>query len=104
MHHELTGVWAVLNVLGNLVIVAGYVLVPFTVLRYLPLSMSVRLAGVLFFTTCALTHLAMAFGFEDSEVMVVNHVAQAAAVVWFVLGFWLLLRAALRKAEQRHGR
>lgn len=96
---ELTGAWGVLNLIANLVIVAGYVVVPFTVLRYLPLSLSVRCAGAIFFVTCAMTHLSMAFGFAHEPSMVVNHVIQAASVVWFVLGFWLLLRAALARAE-----
>lgn len=101
--NELSGTWQVVNLLANLLIVGGYLLVPFTVLRYMPLSMPVRVSGALFFLTCALTHLAMAFGFEHQTWMVVNHVVQAGAVVWFVLGFWLLLRDALRRVEeQRH--
>lgn len=106
MHEAgLTQPWAAVNTIANLVIVAGYVLVPFTVLRYLPLSVSVRWAGSFFFCTCALTHLSMAFGFQHDRWMVVNHAVQAVAVVWFVLGFWRLLAAALRRAEaKRHER
>ncbi len=96
--------WLVVNTVSNIVIVLGYLLVPFTVLRYLPLSASVRIAGTFFFATCAMTHLSMAFGFHHSQWMVVNHVVQAASVVWFVLGFWLLLRAALRRAEDKRGK
>ncbi len=102
--HDLSEPWLVVNMVGNIVIVLGYVLVPFTVLRYLPLSLSVRIAGTFFFVTCALTHLGMAFGFQHSPWMVVNHAVQAGSVVWFVLGFWLLLRAALRRAEAKRGR
>lgn len=91
----------VINLVANLVIVLGYLLVPFTVLRYLPLTAMVRTAGAFFFTTCALTHLGMAFGVHDSLWMVINHVVQAVAVIWFVIGFWLLLRAALRRVENR---
>lgn len=86
------------NSAANLLIVAGYLLVPFTVLRYLPLTRSVWIGGAFFFVTCAVTHLAMAFGVEGSGWMVVNHVVQALAVLWFVLGFWLLLREAVRRA------
>lgn len=100
MHH-LHGAWYVVNLLANLLIVAGYVLVPFTVLRYLPLNSAVRLSGAIFFVTCATTHLSMAFGFHDSRWMVVNHVVQAGSVVCFVLSFWMLLRAALRRAEEK---
>lgn len=92
--HELTGMlWAV-NFIANLGIVGGYMLVPFTVLRYLALTRSVTVSGTLFFLTCALTHLAMAVGFTYSPLMVINHVVQFGAVVWFVLGFFQLLRQA----------
>jgi hypothetical protein len=101
MYQGLTGFPAVLNVVANLVIVAGYLVVPFTVLRYLPLTRQVRVAGAFFFLTCALTHMSMAFGWQHDGWMVVNHVAQAVAVVWFVLSFWLLLKAALRRAEAK---
>ncbi len=103
-HDGLTGFPAVLNVVANLMIVGGYVLVPFTVLRYMPLTYRVRVAGTLFFVPCALSHLAMAFGFQHSLWMVVNHVVQAVAVVWFVLSFWVLLRTALVRAEARRER
>lgn len=102
--HGLTGAAQVVNLVANLVIVLGYVLVPFTVLRYLPLSVQVRVAGLFFFLTCAMTHVSMAFGWQHDGWMVVNHVVQAAAVVWFVLSFWLLLRRALdRSGLNRRG-
>lgn len=103
-HAADSGFWAVLNAVANIVIVLGYVLVPFTVMRYLPLSPSVRFSGTLFFATCAVTHLAMAFGVEHSAWLVVNHVVQAFAVVWFVVGFWLLLRAAMRRISSSERR
>jgi hypothetical protein len=98
---HLHGFAAVLSSSANLVIAAGYILVPFTVLRYLPLTKSVLVSGAFFFVTCAITHLSMAFGFEDSVWMVVNHVVQAFAVVWFVLGFWMLLREALHRGREK---
>lgn len=100
-HSTLSPTWSAVNVFANVVIVAGYFLVPFTVLRYLPLTRRVRFAGTLFFVTCALTHLSMAFGVAFSGLMVFNHVVQAGAVVWFVLGFWLLLRTAMHRAEAK---
>lgn len=100
-HHG--GFYDALNAASNIVIVLGYLLVPFTVLRYLPLTRWVRVSGAFFFVTCAFTHLSMAFGFEDSSWMLANHVVQALAVLWFVVGFWLLLREALSRAEgKRH--
>jgi hypothetical protein len=93
-HHALSDAWALLNTLANIGIVVGYVLVPFTVLRYLPLTRNVMVAGTLFFLTCATTHASMAFDFIEPHILVINHVVQAVAVVWFVLGFFSLLRRA----------
>ncbi len=84
----------IINSVANLVIVAGYLIVPFTVLRELPLTVSVKLAGALFFITCAITHASMAFNFQHRNLMVSNHIVQAMAVLWFVLGFYRLLRRA----------
>lgn len=89
------------NTFANLAIVLGYLLVPFTWLPYLPLPWNVRIAGATFFTTCAMTHLAMAFGLEHDRWMVVNHVVQAIAVFWFVFGFWTLLRGGYLEAATR---
>lgn len=83
-----------INTVANLAIVAGYVLVPFTVLRFLPLTRPVLISGGIFFVTCATTHAGMAFGFSHSLFMVANHVVQAFAVLFFVTGFYRLLRRA----------
>lgn len=90
---------ATLNLVANLLIVAGYILVPVFWLPYLPLTRPVLYAGVIFFFTCAITHLAMALGFEHRAWMVFNHVVQAVAVFVFVIGFSRLLKRAtlLRK-------
>jgi hypothetical protein len=90
---SLHGWWLDVNVAVNLLIVFGYVLVPFTVMRYLELTTSVSIAGMLFFFTCAMTHLSMAFQFSGEKFMVFNHAIQAVSVVWFVVGFWQVLRA-----------
>jgi hypothetical protein len=94
-HHADPDHW--LNLAANLAIVASYLLVPFTVLRYLPLTRPVRASGTIFFGTCALTHMSMAFGFHDTLFMLAVHVIQAVAVVVFVLGFHRLLRNASRR-------
>jgi len=95
------GAWDSTNVIANLLIVAGYVLVPFLWLPYLPVTKSVLFSGVGFFLTCAMTHLAMALGIEHQHWMVLNHLVQAAAVLYFVIGFSSLLRRAERL--QRRG-
>jgi hypothetical protein len=98
MHDHATFDWAYwINWAANLLIVAGYVVVPFTVLRHLPLTRNVHISGSFFFGFCAITHLAMAFGFEHAGLMLANHIAQAVAVIWFVLAFYRLLRAASAK-------
>ncbi len=84
--------------LANGLIVVGYILVPFFWLPYLPLTKPVLIAGTGFFITCAITHLAMVLGFEHATWMVWNHVFQAVAVLFFVIGFSRLLRLAHTRA------
>lgn len=95
--HQHTDPTQWINVVANLAIVAGYFIVPFTVLARMPLTRAVRASGSVFFATCGLTHLAMAFGFENTLFMVGVHVVQAVAVIAFVLGFHRLLRDAGRR-------
>ncbi len=92
-----------INIAANLAIVAGYVIVPFTVLRHLPLTRSVRFSGSIFFATCALSHVAMAFRLQHSGLMLINHIVQAVAVVAFVWGFYRLLQRADRHRARRGG-
>ncbi len=82
------------NVIANLLIVAGYVLVPIYWLPNLPLTTPVFVSGSTCFLTCAITHTSMAFNFTHHPAMVVNHVVQAVAVLAFVTGFARLLRIA----------
>ena len=85
----------VLNLVSNLVIVLGYALVPVTWLRHLPLTRPVLVSGVVFFATCAITHVAMAFDIaHHRHWLLVNHISQAVAVMLFVLGFGRLLKRA----------
>jgi len=90
-----TGMTAALNLASNLVVVLGYLLVPITWLPYLPLTRPVLVSGVVFFVTCALTHIAMAFNVHHHGPWVLaNHLIQAVAVIAFVLGFSRLLKRA----------
>lgn len=89
------------NTVANLLIVVGYILVPFFWLPYLPLTKFVLFSGIAFFLTCAMTHLAMAFGLEHAPWMVWNHVIQAVSVLCFVLGFSRLLKRAASLARQK---
>ncbi len=91
----------VLNAVSNLVIVAGYLLVPALWLPYLPLTKPVLIAGAVFFVTCALTHLGMVFHLSHlSPWLIANHVVQAVAVMLFVAGFGRLLREAHERQEE----
>ncbi len=86
------------NILFNLAIVAGYVCVPILWLPYLPLTKTVLAGGVIFFLTCAISHLGMAFHFQHNTAMVVvNHGLQAVSVFVFIFGFSKMLRDAHRK-------
>ncbi len=104
MHeHDPAGWAATLNAFANLAIVGGYFLVPFTVLRRLPLTRFVQIAGVIFFGTCGLTHLAMAVNGEHHWLLIANHVVQAGAVWCFVVGFARLVTDANRRRAHRGG-
>lgn len=96
MHeHRTTSVLTLVFVLSNLAIVAGYLAVPFTKLgRRIPMTAGVRVAGMLFFATCAITHLAMAMFWPLRWPLIVDHIVQAAAVWYFVLGFSKLIAEA----------
>jgi hypothetical protein len=95
MHHHAAPGWlAVINTIANLGIVGGYLLMPFTVLARLPLTRFVRVAGVLFFLGCAVSHLYMSMDDRPAWWLTVNHIVQAVAVWCFVLGFARLIRAA----------
>ncbi len=90
-----------INLIANVTIFLGYLVVPFTVLVRMPLTMFVRVSGALFFLTCGITHLAMAFGQERHDLMVFNHVVQAAAVLCFVLSFARMVAVASTRLEER---
>ncbi len=103
--HEISA-WDELSVLFNLGIVAGYLAVPATALRLIPMRPPVRAAGVVFFLTCAATHVYMALGPGShhggttnnwSWFMLLNHAVQAVAVWGFVLGLAEAVREALRR-------
>jgi predicted tellurium resistance membrane protein TerC len=99
MHdHSISAMTAVFAV-ANLVITAGYLAVPFLVLRYLPLTKMVLFWGAVFFIGCAGTHLGMA-ALVHAEVglfWTAEHVIQAIGTWGFILTFHSMLRAASRR-------
>lgn len=101
-HNNVHGALLAVYILSNLAIVGGYVIVPFTLLgRRMPMTRPVRAAGVVFFGTCALTHLSMALFWPLWWALVASHVVQAVAVWFFVLGFSRLIRDAEVNRRQR---
>lgn len=96
---------------ANLAIVAGYLIVPVTALRLIPMSGWVRAAGAVFFATCATTHLYMALAPAGHHCvhsggwlfwfMLANHLIQAMSVWAFVLGFADAVRHALSRPRRR---
>jgi hypothetical protein len=96
MHHDhVNSTLVTVYVVANIAIVGGYVVVPFTLLgRRMPMTRRVRFAGILFFATCAVTHLSMAFFWPLWWPIVAGHVLQACAVWYFVLGFSRLIAEA----------
>jgi|ERR1043165_3067628 hypothetical protein len=103
MHHDHPGgVLANVYVIANLAIVSGYVVVPFTLLgRRMPMTLRVRAAGILFFGTCAITHLAMALFWPLWPALILSHVLQAIAVWYFVIGFSRLIGEAEVRRRRR---
>lgn len=100
-----------LSLLFNVAIVAGYLIVPMTALRLIPMRWWIRAAGVVFFLTCATTHLYMAFapaGHHNGGhrgwlywFMLLDHAAQSVAVWTFVLGLAAEVRHAVAINHQR---
>lgn len=72
------------HIMLSLVIMVGYLLVPFTALRKIPLPRITRVSGLLFFLTCALTHVGMAVGVSGSDWFILNDAVQAVSVVTFI--------------------
>lgn len=105
MHHHAdpTGWLDTVNTAANLGIVTGYVIIPFTVLRRLPLTTFVRVAGLFFFAGCAASHLHMAFEHDVGGWLAVNHAVQACAVWCFVVGFARLVTAANKRRARPGG-
>lgn len=102
-HTDPAGWMTVVNTTANLAIVGGYATVPFTVLRRLPVTTFVRVAGVFFFLGCAISHVHMSMDRAVSWWLMSNHVVQAAAVWCFVVGFARLVADANRRRTGRTG-
>ncbi len=104
MHHDhVNSVLLTTYIVANLAIVGGYVVVPFTLLgRRMPMTRRVRYAGILFFVTCAITHLSMALFWPLWWFLIAVHVLQACAVWYFVLGFSRLIAEAEARRHPRN--
>lgn len=88
----------------NCIVIVGLVLVPFTWMRYLVARRSVFRLGVAVYTTTALSQMLFVTGRAGTGLAVEVHLAQAVAIVWFIVSFFILLSQAerlLRAAEAR---
>ncbi len=102
-------VWGQLALLWNVGIVAGYLIVPATALRLIPVRAWVRLAGVGFFFTCSMTHLYMGYAGENHAnsrdlvwwLMFTNHLVQVICLWCFLLGLSSAVRAAVTTRRRR---
>ena len=90
-----------IHILLALVIMGAYLSIPFTALRRLPMPRRTRVFGSLFFITCAITHLALAMGFHDSQWMILSDLVQAVASIGFIYSVSQIVEYALRRAEKR---
>jgi hypothetical protein len=108
MHHT-SGVLPALFSTANLVIVAGYLAVPFLVLPYLPLTRFVLLSGAGFFIGCAGSHLWMALTMSHENggwfvFWTAWHTVQAVCTWLFILGFRRMLKEAQGRRCQKGSR
>jgi hypothetical protein len=82
-------------------ITLAYVAVPFTALRLLPMTNRARAFGIGFFTTCAITHVAVAAGFHDNHWMLLNDLVQAVSATGFIYEVARMVKWALRRKAAR---
>jgi hypothetical protein len=90
-----------IHIMLALVIMVAYMVVPFTALRKLPLPPVARVAGLFFFATCAITHLALAAGFHGNDWMIANDLVQAVSVVTFIVSVSRMVQQVLERREAR---
>jgi hypothetical protein len=99
--------WCQVQIIANLGIVTGYLIIPVTALRLVPMRTSTRISGMAFFITCGITHAYMAFSGPHHArdwtfwLMIVNHVVQAFTVWAFVLGLAAEVRGAVAIRRRR---
>lgn len=80
-------------------IAIAYLSVPFTTLRRVPITVTVKVSAMVFFITCATTHLALAVGFHDSAWMLLNDLLQLVSITTFIVSFSRMVSWAMdRKA------
>lgn len=100
MDHHPVGWDQQLHIMFALGIMAAYAAIPLTALRRLPVTKCTRTFAVLFFATCAITHLAIAVGFHDDRWMLVNDAVQLVSAVGFIACLTRQVRYTLRRRDQ----
>jgi hypothetical protein len=100
MHQGAAYDWVdVFHIALALGIAAAYMSVPFTTLRRLPLTPGVKTMAMIFFATCAITHLALAIGFHDSVWMLFNDFAQLVSITSFIVLMARMMGEILKRRE-----
>lgn len=90
-----------IHILLALAIMGAYLTIPFTALRRLPVTTGARIFGCLFFTTCAITHLAIAAGFHENAWMILNDLVQAVSSIGFIYTLSSMVSDVLSRKEAR---
>ena len=91
------------HILLSLVIMAGYMTVPFTVLRRIPLPRITQVSGLCFFATCAITHVGLAVGVHDSPWFVLNDLIQAVSVITFIVTLSKMVATVMKQRDSTNG-
>jgi hypothetical protein len=91
--------WNLTHIVLASLIAAAYLSVPFTVLRRLPVTAVIKVSAMFFFATCAVTHLAMATGWDDSHWMILSDLVQFVAITTFIVSISRLIGFALARRD-----
>ncbi len=103
-YDEVDATLQALFIAANVIIFAGYFMVPFVFLRFIRLDRATLLVGAGFFALCGITHVGMAFGHSHIRINVwwtLEHLLQAACTWGFILLFGRLLHRADQRRRQR---
>lgn len=85
----------------SVIITIAYLTVPFTALRRIPLPRITQISGILFFLTCAITHVGLAAGLHESNWFILNDAIQMASVIIFIVTLIRMVDRCFDQAKER---